>query len=63
MKKSQSLDILVQTQKHSTTFIRVLGYYDTFYRFIRFLPQGTVDINPGPDLLACPKALDPNQDN
>ncbi len=29
-------------------------------RYIRVIPQGTVDNNLGPDRLAGPKALDPN---
>ena len=34
--------------------------YITSNRYLRVIPQGTVDNNLGPDCLTGPKALDPN---
>ena len=35
-------------------------YLPLYVTYIRVIPQGTGDINLGPDRLAGPKALDPN---
>ncbi len=50
------------TYLHKTKVIRLVSLYLILLTFcyIRFIPQGTVDNNLGPDRLAGPKSLDLN---